>query len=137
MPVPNPFNRLAGKGVFCLKLITSEFMLTIFAWFLFITAGFVFIKGELNLQDVSTQETQYVSKANFDSTADLTMVDGSQIIGMVQAALNGNYALVLDRVWIDENTDISNVDLRGVVSNDYQITLYRQNGVISQVVATH
>jgi hypothetical protein len=112
-------------------------MLTIFAWFLFITAGFVFIKGELNLQDVSTQETQYVSKANFDSTADLTMVDGSQIIGMVQAALNGNYALVLDRVWIDENTDISNVDLRGVVSNDYQITLYRQNGVISQVVATH
>lgn len=112
-------------------------MLTIFAWFLFITAGFVFIKGELNLQDVSTQEAQYVSKANFDSTADLTMVEGSQIIGMVQAALNGNYALVVDRVWIDENTDISDVDLRGVVSNEYQITLYRQNGVISQVVATH
>lgn len=114
------------------------FIPTIIAWLLLITIGYVFISSEMNRPVYSVIDTSTkITEANYDRTADLTELDGSQMIGMVQAALNGEYQLTIDGITIDSSTDISMIDLRGVPNHTYKITLYRQNGEIVSINAIH
>lgn len=105
---------------------------------MFFTAGISFIFYQLNREPTYSFSTATdVVLASYDETEDLTKVSGEHVIGLVNAALNGEYDLIIDGVPINAVTDIRDIDLRGVVGNTYNMTLLRQNGVIHTVSVTH
>lgn len=78
-----------------------------------------------------------VETAKYESTSDLTQMTGEQIIGLIPAALSGEYSLVLDGILIDNTTDIDMVDLRGVPRLTYKISLTRSEDNLTMITATH
>ncbi|MBW7475214.1 hypothetical protein K0T92_10685 [Paenibacillus oenotherae] len=116
----------------------GKFLLTLFAWMLFAWGGYSFLKNE-NLQNdyVQASEQKHISSSKYEGTADLNEMTGEQLIGMIPHALAGEYRLSIDYIGIDSSTDISSINLRGVVGLKYKISVNRTNGAITDIYATH
>lgn len=115
----------------------TQFLLTLFAWFLFAAGGFTFLRleGENSVQ-VRQPEQPTVAMAPYKGTGDLKKVNGAQVIGMIPPALDGEYVLYIDGLVIKEDTDLAAVDLRGVPSADYQLKVTRSDEMITAIYAT-
>jgi hypothetical protein len=114
------------------------FLFTLFAWILFAICGFTFLQNEsIGSIDMKKPASQQVAPAKYTGTADLSILKGEQVIGMVPFALAGNFNLRIDTMLIDINTDITTIDLRGVPGLNYTIAITRDVNGIENVIATH
>ncbi|OKP84627.1 hypothetical protein A3844_19250 [Paenibacillus helianthi] len=115
----------------------TQFLLTLFAWILFTIGGFTFLhlEGE-NIVKARQPEQPTVANALYKGTGDLKKVSGEQVIGMIPAALEGDYILHIDGIVINEETDLTAVDLRGVPGAAYQLRVTRTNEMITEISAT-
>ncbi|WP_341281075.1 hypothetical protein [Paenibacillus sp. FSL H8-0537] len=119
---------------------TRQFLFTLFAWILFMIGGFIFLKNEssqLEQLPILDSTTPYVSSALYKGTGNLNQISGDQVIGMVPFALNGEYTLSIDGIRVDADTDIEEIDLRGVSGLSYTLSVTRTNGKITAVRASH
>lgn len=117
---------------------SNQFLLTLFAWIMFTVGGFSFLRleGENSLQRRQPVQPA-VSVAPYRGTGDLKVVNGTQVIGMIPSALEGDYILYIDGIRIDENTDLAAVELRGVPGLEYQLSVTRDSEMITVVNAIH
>lgn len=82
-------------------------------------------------------EHPYIVSTPYTGTADLAMVKGEQVLGMIPAALSGAYTLTIDGLPIREHSDISQLSFVGVPEVDYKITVTRdEQGAILAVKAS-
>ena len=115
-----------------------SFMLTMFAWVLFMACAFPFLRHEWSPASVPiAHETKDLTASLANPSHDLDQISGEQLIGMVPFALNGDYELYIDGIAIDQDTDISTIDLRNVPGLLYTLTVYRSQGHITAIQAVH
>ncbi|MFC6333916.1 hypothetical protein ACFP56_14910 [Paenibacillus septentrionalis] len=116
-----------------------QFMLTLFAWILFMVGAFTFLSNEWSpLENISNYSSKDIVEITSISERSLTEISGEQLIGMVPFALNGDYKLIIDNIVIDHTIDIASVNLRNVIGLTYTLTIYRDNnGIITSIKAVH
>lgn len=116
---------------------STQFLLTLFAWILFAIGGFTFLRLEWeNSNQIRQPKQPVVASAPYVGTGDLKKVSGEQVIGMIPAALEGDYILKVDGIVINEKTDLTAVDLRGVPGVAYQLNVTRTDEMIKEISAT-
>ncbi|MEK5033537.1 hypothetical protein MKY96_18940 [Paenibacillus sp. FSL R7-0302] len=115
-----------------------QFLLTLFAWILFAMGGFTFLRleGENSAAELRQPEQRTVASALYTGTGDLKRISGEQVLGMIPAALEGDYILYIDGMVINEATDLTAIDLRGVPGAAYQLEVTRTDEMIKQISAT-
>lgn len=100
--------------------------------------GLLFLKQEMNVSENQiVPQVSKVETSTYEGTPDLTQMTGEQVIGLIPAALSGEYSLILDGILIDNTTDIEMVDLRGVPKLTYKISLSRSGDNLTMITATH
>jgi hypothetical protein len=117
---------------------STQFLLTLFAWILFAAGGFTFLRLEWENSAVQLRQPEQpvVASAPYMGTGDLKKVSGEQVIGMIPGALEGDYILYIDGMVINEDTDLTAVDLRGVPGAAYQLKVSRTDEMIKEISAT-
>ncbi len=79
-----------------------------------------------------------VNAAPYVGTADLSIQSGAQVVGLVPYALAGDFDLYIDGLYITHMTDISTINLSGVTTLDYKISITRDAlGTIRTIYASH
>ncbi|WP_339246491.1 hypothetical protein [Paenibacillus sp. FSL F4-0243] len=116
---------------------STQFLLTLFAWILFAVGGFTFLRLEMESAVPNRHyELPTVAAAPYKGTGDLNKISGEQVIGMIPPALEGEYILYIDGIAINEETDLTAVDLRGVPDAAYQLRVTRTDEMITEISAT-
>ncbi|MEK3713926.1 hypothetical protein [Paenibacillus sp. FSL R7-0333] len=115
-----------------------QFLLTLFAWILFAVGGFTFLRleGENSAVELRQPEQRTVASALYTGTGDLKRINGEQVLGMIPAALEGDYILYIDGMVINEATDLTAIDLREVPGTAYRLEVTRTDEMIKQISAT-
>lgn len=117
-----------------------KFIFTLVAWILFMVAGIPYLTTELTeLVKPPESISNEVIAAPYVGTADLTIQSGAQVIGLVPYALAGDFDLYIDRLPINQATDISTIDLQGVTTINYKVSITRDPllGTVERINATH
>lgn len=114
----------------------TQFLLTLFAWIMFVIGGFTFLRLEADSTvQASRPEQPTVALAPYTGTGDLKKVSGEQLIGMIPQALEGDYILVIDGIVFNEETDLDAVDLRGMPGAAYELRVTRTNEMVTEISA--
>lgn len=116
-----------------------KFLFTLVAWILFMVAGIPYLTTELT-ELVKPPESNYneVTAAPYVGAADLTVQSGAQVIGLVPYALAGDFDLYIDRLPINQETDISTINLQGVTTLNYKVSITRDPlGTVTRIDASH
>ncbi|RUT39528.1 hypothetical protein EJP82_25960 [Paenibacillus anaericanus] len=118
-----------------------KFLFTLVAWILFMVAGIPYLTTELTeLVKPPESISNEVIAAPYVGPADLTVQSGAQVIGLVPYALAGDFDLYIDE-WppINQETDISTFNLKGVTTLNYKVSIIRDPllGTVKTIDASH
>lgn len=73
----------------------------------------------------------------YNQTADLNLMSGEQALGLVPFAKEGEFVLMLDGLLIDEKSDLTAIDFRGVLKETYTLDIARDStGKIISIIAS-